>query len=118
MNSEVRLLRTPTFDLDYRLCRCEGFRVDSPGGRVGVVQEVHFRSRVDRPDVLAVRTGLLAPLLLIPVEEVAEVSLGDERVVLLRAPQRNEKDLAGQLRNLLARTPRLTSGAVKRRDGA
>ena len=57
VNSDVRLLRTPAFDFDYRLCRCEGFRVDSPGGRVGIVEEVHFRSRIDRPDVLVVRTG-------------------------------------------------------------
>ena len=88
MNSEVRLLRTPSFDLDYRLCRCEGFRVDSPGGRVGVVQEVIFRSRIDRPDALAVRTGFLGRLLEIPVDDVAEVSFNEERVVLSSAPQR------------------------------
>jgi hypothetical protein len=102
VNSEVRLLRTPTFDLDYRLCRCEGFRVDSPEGRVGVVQEAHFRSRIDRPDALVVRTGLLGRLLMISVEEVAEVSLGEERVVLVRAPQQNENALSRQLRNLVA----------------
>jgi hypothetical protein len=97
VNSEVRLLRTPTFDLDYRLCRCEGFRVDSPGGRVGVVEEVHFHSRIDRPDALAVRTGFLGRPLLIPVDDVAEVSFREERVVLVRAPQRNElgRRLAG-----------------------
>jgi hypothetical protein len=88
VNSEVRLLRTPAFDLDYRLCRCEGFRVDSPGGHEGVVQEVHFLSRLDRPDALAVRTGLgfRRRIRLIPVDEVEEVSLGEERVVLRRAP--------------------------------
>ena len=106
MNSEVRLLRTPTFDLDYRLCRCEGFRVDSPRGREGVVQEVHFRSRVDRPDALAVRTRLRRRLLLIPVDEVAEVSLREEIVVLRRAPERDENDLSRQLRNLLAEAAR------------
>jgi hypothetical protein len=90
MSSEVRLLRAPAFDLDYRLCRCEGFRVDSPAGRVGVVREVHFRSRIDRPDALAVKTGFLGPVLLIPVDDVAEVSLREERVVLLRGPQRND----------------------------
>jgi hypothetical protein len=89
VNREVRLLRTPTLDLDYRLCRCEGFDVDSPDGRVGVVQEVHFYSRIDRPDALAVRTGFLGRLLMIPVDDVAEVSLRDERVVLRRVPQRS-----------------------------
>ena len=101
VNSDVRLLRTPAFDFDYRLCRCEGFRVDSPGGRVGIVEEVHFRSRIDRPDVLVVRTRLDGRLL-IRAEDVSEVSLRDERVVLLRAPQRDEKDLARLLRNCLA----------------
>ena len=106
MNSEVRLLRTPAFDLDYRLCRCEGFRVDSPRGCEGVVQEVHFCSRVDRPDALAVRTRLRRRLVLIPVDEVAEIFLRDERVVLRRAPDRDENDLSRQLRNLLSETTR------------
>jgi hypothetical protein len=88
VNSEVRVLRAPAWDFDYRLCRCEGFRVDSPQGRVGVVQELQFRSRIDRPDALAVRKGFLGRLLLIPVDEVAEVSFGEERVILRRAPQR------------------------------
>ena len=105
MSSEVRLLRTPTFDLDYRLCRCEGFRVDSPRGRVGVVEEVRFRSRIDRPDVLAVRTGLVGGLVLIPANEVDEVSLAEERVVIRHAPERGERDLV-RLRKRLAESAR------------
>jgi hypothetical protein len=97
VNSEVRLLRTPTFDLDYRLCRCQGFRVDSPRGREGVVQEVRFGSRIDRPDALAVGTRLLGRLLLIPVDDVEEVVLSEERVVLTRAPEGREADLMHQL---------------------
>jgi hypothetical protein len=54
--------------------RPKGFRVDSPQGRVGFVEEVRYATRCDRPDVIAVRAGLLGRLLLIlPVEEVAEI---------------------------------------------
>jgi hypothetical protein len=73
---------------DYWLRRCEGFRVDSPDGRVGFVEEVRYASRLDRPDVIAVRVGLLARLLLIvPVGEIAEILPGDERIVLHRSPR-------------------------------
>jgi hypothetical protein len=75
-------------NVDYWLRRCEGFRVDSPDGRVGFVEEVRYESRLDRPDVIAVRVGLLARLLLIvPVGEIAEILPGDERIVLHRSPR-------------------------------
>jgi hypothetical protein len=75
-------------DLDYWLRRCEGFRVDSPQGRVGFVEEVRYATRCDRPDVIAVRAGLLGRLLLIlPVGEVAEILPGEELVVLHRSPR-------------------------------
>jgi hypothetical protein len=112
VNSEVRLLRTPTFDLDYRLCRCEGFRVESPRGREGVVEEVHFGSRIDRPDAIVVRSGLLRRRLLIPVDEVAEVVLREERVVLARAPERKESDALREVLN------RLGAAASAARTGA
>jgi hypothetical protein len=73
---------------DYWLRRCEGFRVDSPDGRVGFVEEVRYASRLDRPDVIAVRVGLLARLLLIvPVGEIAEILPREERIVLHRSPR-------------------------------
>jgi hypothetical protein len=75
-------------DLDYWLRRCEGFRVDSPQGRVGFVEEVRYATRCDRPDVIAVRAGLLGRLLLIlPVGEVAEILPGEELVVLHSSPR-------------------------------
>jgi hypothetical protein len=37
-------------NFDHRLRRCRGFRVDSPHGRVGFVDEVRYASRFDRPD--------------------------------------------------------------------
>jgi hypothetical protein len=75
-------------DVDYWLRRCHGFRVDSPEGRVGFVEEVRYASRCDRPDVIAVRAGLLGRLLLIvPVAEVAWILPGREQVVLDRPPR-------------------------------
>jgi hypothetical protein len=80
--------RSTAPDLDYWLRRCEGFRVDSPQGRVGFVEEVRYASRCDRPDVIAVRAGRLGRLLLIiPVGEVAEIPPGEELVVLHRSPR-------------------------------
>jgi len=75
-------------DLGYWLRRCEGFRVESPQGRVGFVEEVRYATRCDRPDVIAVRAGLLGRLLLIlPVGEVAEILPREELVVLQRSPR-------------------------------
>jgi len=73
---------------DYWLQRCEGFRVDSPDGRVGFVEEVRYASRSDRPDVIVVRAGLLGRLLLIvPVGEIAEIFPREKRMVLRRSPR-------------------------------
>jgi hypothetical protein len=44
-------------DENYWLGHCEGFQVDGPGGRVGIVEHVVYGSRVDRPDVVAVSWG-------------------------------------------------------------
>jgi hypothetical protein len=75
-------------DVDYWLRRCEGFRVDSPQGRVGFVEEVRYASRCDRPDVIAVRVGLLGRLLLVvPVGEIGEILPKEERIVLHRSPR-------------------------------
>jgi hypothetical protein len=80
--------RDAASNFDYWLRRCEGFRVDSPQGRVGFVEEVRYAPRCDRPDLIAVRVGLLGRLLLIvPVEEVAEILPSEERVVLHRSPR-------------------------------
>jgi hypothetical protein len=49
---------------------------------------VRYASRLDRPDVVAVRAGLLARLLLIvPVGEVAEILPRDELIFLHRSPR-------------------------------
>ena len=76
-------------NFDYWLGRCQGFRVDSPHRRVGVVEEVRYASRCDRRDVIAVRPRRLHGLLfIVPVEEVAEIFQGAGRPAPLSAPDR------------------------------
>ena len=73
-------------DRSYWLCRCAGFAVEDGERRVGHVQDVLFESRLDRPDVLIVRTGgLHRTRLHIHVDDVATVVPGERRVVLARA---------------------------------
>jgi len=75
-------------DRDYWLHRSEGFRVDSPDGRVGFVKELRFGSSMDRPDALAVRAGLFGRLLLIvPVEQVKAILPQERRIVLRASPR-------------------------------
>jgi hypothetical protein len=62
------------FDRDYWLSHADGFAVDAARGRVGVVEEVRFGSRIDRPDFLVVRAGRFGRRrLLVPVEDVEQV---------------------------------------------
>ena len=41
----------------YWLRRCQGFRVESQGRRVGIVEDVLYGAEHDRPSALLVRTG-------------------------------------------------------------
>jgi hypothetical protein len=71
------------YDSDYWLCRCEGFQVDTPAGRLGAVTGLRYRSRHDRPDELVVQSGLLGSgHQLIDVSEIAEIVPGEERIIL------------------------------------
>jgi hypothetical protein len=99
----------------YWLCRCEGFRVDSPEGRFGLVEAVMFRVRPDEPDALIVRAGVLARrLALVPVEDVADVLPRRERIVLARAPEDGGLDFLTQLRSRLRRLAAEGAGASPR----
>src|SRR5829696_893894 len=65
--------------------RCEGFRVESPDGYVGVVEAVRYSpsTRWDHPSELAVYAGRSSEtLLIIPWAEVERVCLAERRVVL------------------------------------
>ena len=71
----------PTLASGYLLAHCEGFTVDSPDGRLGVVEAV--LPGPERPHALAVRTGLFTTrLLLVPLDEVEQVLPDEQRVVL------------------------------------
>jgi hypothetical protein len=77
---------------DDRLGRCAGFEVISAERRrVGVVAWLRYSSRLDRPDALAVRTGLRQHrrLILIGIEDVQEVDLHTRCVILRPAVPAN-----------------------------
>lgn len=68
---------------NYWLHRCEGFRVDSPQGREGIVEELRFRSNAERPDSFAIRTGWLRRrLIVVPIEQVDEILPRQNRIIL------------------------------------
>jgi hypothetical protein len=75
------------FDCDYWLSHSVGLGVDAPRGRLGVVEEVRFASRIDRPDLLVVRSGRFGRRrFIISVEDVEEVRPRAKRLRLRAAP--------------------------------
>jgi hypothetical protein len=59
---------------DYWLRNCHGFRVDSPTGRRGIVEDVLYGADRDHPLALAVRGGLFGQRLeFIPIKRVDSV---------------------------------------------
>jgi hypothetical protein len=76
-----------SFGLDYWLHRCEGFRVDGPGGRIGRVCGVRFGSSAE-PEVLEVLAGLLGRrTFLISASDVVEAVPEERRLVLAGSPR-------------------------------
>ncbi len=70
-------------DEDYWLGHCEGFYVDGPAGRLGVVDRLVYRSRADRPDIVAVAVGMWrARIAEVPVADVTEVWPAQGRLVV------------------------------------
>lgn len=70
------------------LGQCEGFRVDSPDGRIGFVVGVLAGAGRARPEVLAVRAGLFGRrLLLIPTRCVESVVPRRRRILLHASPE-------------------------------
>ena len=79
--------RQSSFGRDYWLRRCDGFRVEAPGGRIGYVNGIRFGSSAD-PEVLEVGAGLLGRRrLLIAVSEVAQILPEERRLILRRSPR-------------------------------
>jgi len=88
----------------YWLCRCEGFRVESPEGRFGLVEAVMFRIRPDEPDALIVRAGVLGhKLVIVPIEDVDDIAPRRERVILKRVPELSGTDFVTDVRARLRR---------------
>jgi hypothetical protein len=88
----------------YWLARSEGFRVDTPAGRLGIVELVMLRARPDDPDALVVRVGVLGRrLVVVPVDEVADVLPRRQRVMLRRVPDLSGSDFLSEVRGRLRR---------------
>jgi hypothetical protein len=77
------------FDEDYWLSHCEGFEVRALERRVGIVREVHFRTRLDRPDELVVSGGVFGNReRVVPVGEVVEIVPREERIIVESVEQK------------------------------
>ena len=101
--TQQALSETPGSRLSW-LSRSEGFRVDSPEGRFGLVEGVMFRIRPDEPDALIVRTGVLGRrLVIVPIEDVDDVLPHRERITLRAAPDISGGDFVSEVRNRLRR---------------
>lgn len=69
------------------LARCERFRVDYPGGHLGIV-EVVLHGQYGEPEGVAVRGGLFGTrTTIVPVDEIADVDQEAGRLVLFDRPQ-------------------------------
>jgi hypothetical protein len=67
----------------YWLRHCHGFRVESPGGRLGIVEDVLYGEDPERPKALAVRGGLFGQRVeLVPVEKVEAIEPDRKRLTL------------------------------------
>lgn len=74
-----------TFDREYWLAHCEGYRVDATEGRIGFVETVHTGG-AKRGPILAIRAGRLGRHLLeISADDVAFIVPRAERI-WLRSP--------------------------------
>jgi hypothetical protein len=72
----------------YWLCRCEGWRVVSPAGRVGTVAGLLFGSHSRSPDALRVRAGLVRTReLVISVDAVDYADPQSRRLILRNTPE-------------------------------
>ena len=67
---------------------CEGFWVHSAGGRVGIVEELRYVGASDVPESIAVQVRPFGTrLLIVPVEEIVEISAFEERVTIRSSPR-------------------------------
>jgi hypothetical protein len=75
--------RRSSYGRDYWLRRCEGFLVETPTRRIGRVAGIRYGEGSNEPEVLEVRAGFLGrTLLLVSVDDVAEIVATERRIVL------------------------------------
>jgi hypothetical protein len=72
-------------DFEYWLAHCEGYHVDSPGGRVGIVEDVHRAEGVERAESLAVLAGMFGRRRLIIDADQVNTIVPHDQCILLRA---------------------------------
>ncbi len=67
----------------YWIRNCQGFRVDGPEGRVGVVEDVLYGQDPSEPAALLVRAGLLGLRIeVVPVDAVETIDPKRTRIGL------------------------------------
>jgi hypothetical protein len=99
-------------NLDLWLAPCEGFRVMSPDGHIGTLEEVFYTG--DRPRLLAVRIGRLGRRVeFFPVEEMTEVQFEQRRVLLRRWARPLERRAAAREAIGLHRLPPRVASAPR-----
>ena len=104
---------------DYWLGHCEGFRVQSPEGEVGVVESVVYAADAGRPTYLAVTGGWLRlRTALVPCSEVVSIDARQTRLDVQARPARRSlrTTLADGSRQVSHPTRRVGSGRGDTRD--
>jgi hypothetical protein len=92
------LPRAVRFGREYWLSRCIGYRVESPTGRIGVVESAGFWTRYDCPDFLVVRTGHLRPRrATVPVTDVVQIEPNRQSIQITYAIGKERAGAARQL---------------------
>jgi hypothetical protein len=72
----------PAGDYDW-LSGCEGYRVDAPGGRIGVIEAIRRDPDGGGPRAIVVRAGRLRNRrLVIPASEIEALLVSGQTVVL------------------------------------
>lgn len=67
----------------YWLRQCHGFWVETPGGRLGIIEDVLYEADLERASALAVRGGLFGQRVeLVPVEDVDVIEPHRKRLTL------------------------------------
>ncbi len=75
-----------SFDRDYWIAHCEGYRVDGHDGRIGFVEEVRPNPANPHSPLLAIRVGALGRrLIVVRADDVHSIVPRSERI-WLRAP--------------------------------